>query len=167
MKTNQGSCLWPCGLIVQISRKKCRTFLDLVSFKAFLRRFSSFSSSLTSDSSALLWGDLLVWSNYNHLSKVAKKSGWKSWILGVPGCNLAQHQLQIWRSFILVLYQKHPSKLHLSKVWYYIFVLVFAYCTNRTFCIVPTEHVSCWQLESVTVCKDWFFLKIWSKAGQL
>lgn len=166
MKTNQESCLW--AYYSDFKKKKCHTFLDLVSFKAFLRRFSSFSSSLISDSSALLWGDLLVWSNYNHLSKVAKKSGWESWILGVPSCNLAQHQLQIWRSFILVLYQKHPSKLHLSKVDIIYLFWYFAYCTNRTFCIVPTEHfVWCWQLASVTVCKDWFFLKVWSKAEQL
>lgn len=36
------------------------TFLDLVSLKAFLRRFSSFSRSLTSESSSLLFEDLLV-----------------------------------------------------------------------------------------------------------
>lgn len=42
----------------------------------------------------------------------------------------------------------------------------FAYW-NRTFCIVPTEDfVWCCQLASVTVCKDWFFLRTWSKSEQ-
>jgi len=62
-------------------------------------------------------------------------------------------------TLVSYIYQKFDI---IYLFWY------FAYCTNRTFCIVPTEHVvSSWQLESVTVCKDWFFLKIWSKAGQL
>jgi len=168
MKTNQGSCLWPCGLIVQISRKKCRTFLDLVSFKAFLRRFSSFSSSLTSNSSALLWGDLLVWSNYNHLSKVAKKKvggNPEFWVYQAAislsiNCKSEEASSLFCTRNTLVSYNYQKFDI-IYLFWY------FAYCTNRTFCIVPTEHVSCWQLESVTVCKDWFFLKIWSKAGQL
>lgn len=77
----------------------------------------------------------------------------------VPGGNLAQHQLQIWRSFILVLYQKHPSKLHLSQILIlYIFALVFyiLYKQDILFCIVwKTYHFGwCRQPATGTVCKN-------------
>lgn len=120
-------------------KKKCRTFLDLVSFKAFLRRFSSFSSSSTSDSSALLWGDLPVWRNCDYLSKVGNQSGSKSWILGV-------YQVAI----LLSINCKSEEALSLfctkntlvsyiyRKFQYYIFALVFyiLYKQDILFCIV-------------------------------